>query len=191
MKPPRIRRPRSRIPDPASVPDEPPAEQPVDPDWFERPYTDPDSAHAQEQPRIPWWRPYKTDAPAEEPAGEPLHPTPGVNIYITPPPAPQAAPDPNPARAKLRRWLAVHGALAGFGWVIGLGPAFADLYVKSGNSAPAVGAAMVLICYLFGAYLPGLPYVPAQLRPLVIALCRFPACTAVLALALHAPNALI
>lgn len=192
----RIPRPR-RAPDPApaaaAARDEQPAAAAVDPDWFDRLYAGHDAPGPEEEPtRIPWWQPHKptsSNQAAEDNTGETLHTPPGVHITIN---QPGQAPEPsNPRRAKLRRWLLVHGALAGIGWYIGIGPALADLYASSGQSGRATGAGMTLICLIFGAYLPGLRYVPEQLRPIVVALCRIPACTAVLALALHAPNALI
>ncbi|MFE4647724.1 hypothetical protein [Streptomyces sp. NPDC056707] len=140
-----------------------------------------------------WWaRPKKpkTYEPEQEEPGETLRPAPSVQVTINSP-AQEQPQTSDPRRSRRRRWLATHGALAGVGWYIGLGPAMADLLTSTGRSAPAVGIGLVLISTLFGMFLPGLPYVPPQLRPLVVALCRIPACTAVLALALHAPNALI
>ncbi|MFG2589070.1 hypothetical protein [Streptomyces sp. NPDC048438] len=191
---PRLRRAPDPAPAAAAARDERPAAAAADPDWFDRLYAEPDTPGPEKEPaRIPWWQRHKPatgDQAAEDDTGETLHTPPGVHITINQP-GPQAPEPSNPRRARLRRWLLVHGVLAGIGWYIGIGPALADLYASSGQSGRSLGVGMTLICIIFGAYLPGLGYVPVQLRPIVVALCRIPACTAVLALALHAPDALI
>ncbi|MFE4649302.1 hypothetical protein [Streptomyces sp. NPDC056707] len=155
-------------------------------DWLDRLYEDDQEPVGEQTTR--WWSLRSTGTKEQQPATAPEESSgPSVHVTITQP----TASAPSPGRSRRRRWLATHGALAGVGWYIGLGPAMADLLTSTGRSAPAVGIGLVLISTLFGTFLPGLPYVPPQLRPLVVALCRIPACTAVLALALHAPNALI
>ncbi len=49
---------------------------------------------------------------------------------------------------------------------------------------------MGLVTYIVASYLPGLPYMPPALRPVMVWAARIPVCSAALALALHAPATL-
>ncbi|MEV7867461.1 hypothetical protein AB0P17_15470 [Streptomyces sp. NPDC088124] len=142
-----------------------------------------------------WWSLGRRTVPAPA-ATAPEELAPGVHVTVNQPvqPAPVAA-APVDERAQqrrslIRRWLLFHGAAAGTGWYLGLGPSMAALLADSGQSAPAVGVALILVTTIFGAYLPGLTFIPPPLRPVAVWVCRIPAATAALALALHAPGTL-
>jgi hypothetical protein len=143
-----------------------------------------------DEPR--WWEAAKNPA-NEEPPPEPA--APGVHVHITPPPAPE--PVDHTAvdrRHRTRRWLAVHGAAAFTGWTFGLYDAISSgLLDPLGQSAPAAGLALAFFGW-FGAEVVGERYVrilPTRVRPPVQWALRIPMATALLATALHAPNALI
>ncbi len=63
-----------------------------------------------------------------------------------------------------------------------------DLLADAGPAAPAVGVAMGLVTWIVASYLPGLPYMPPALRPVLVWAARIPVCSAAIALALHAPG---
>ncbi|MFG3140777.1 hypothetical protein ACGFZA_31800 [Streptomyces sp. NPDC048211] len=155
----------------------------------------------QEQPDRPWWdvRPSAFGIGHHAPAAPPtpqetIAAAPGIHVTVN-----QPATEPGPslkdelARARRHRrrvWLAYHGSAAGVGWYAGLAHAMADLLNSAGPGAPAAGIAMAGVTYVIASYLPGLPYMPPALRPITIWAARIPVCTAVLALALHAPGTL-
>ncbi|MFI6700297.1 hypothetical protein ACIBJC_15190 [Streptomyces sp. NPDC050509] len=145
---------------------------------------------------IPWYSiPFAKTAPdSAPPAPGPVEYAPGVHITVNQPteptPAPAADERAQQRRSVIRRWLAFHGSAAGVGWYLGLGPQMANLLTDSGQSAPAVGVALILVTTIFGSYLPGLTFIPPPLRPVAVWVCRIPAATAALALALHAPGTL-
>ncbi|MFE4691732.1 hypothetical protein ACFRH6_16935 [Streptomyces sp. NPDC056749] len=151
----------------------------------------------------PWWysipRPFGAPAtPDPEPtAQERLAATPGIHVTVhQPPPPPWATPvDPAEAAAaerlhRRRVWVAYHAGAAGVGWVFGLPQQMAELIADAGNAGPAVGIALGLVTWIVASYLPGLPYMPPALRPVTVWAARIPVCSAALALALNAPNAL-
>ncbi|MFJ2174354.1 hypothetical protein ACIOHE_15750 [Streptomyces sp. NPDC087851] len=145
---------------------------------------------------VPWWSiPFAKTAPDSAPAAPgPVEYAPGVHITVNQPteptPTPAAEERAQQRRSFIRRWLAFHGSAAGVGWYLGLGPQMANLLTDSGHSAPAVGVALILVTTIFGSYLPGLTFIPPPLRPVAVWVCRIPAATAALALALHAPGTL-
>lgn len=141
----------------------------------------------------PWWSVGKE--PAAPPPPTPDTTAPGVHVHITPPPEPpavdHAAVD---RRARARRWFLAHGAAAGTGWTFGLHDAITHgLLEPTGNGATAAGLALAGFGW-FGAEFVGERYVrvlPSRVRPPVLWALRIPMATALLATALHAPNALI
>jgi hypothetical protein len=143
-----------------------------------------------DEPR--WWEVGK-----EPPA--PLAPqdttAPGVHVHITPP----AEPPPIDSaavhrRVRARRWFLVHGAAAGTGWTFGLYDAISTgLLDPLGQGAPAAGLALAAFGWI-GAEIAGERYgriLPTRIRPPFLWVLRIPMATALLATALHAPNALI
>ncbi|MEV8432013.1 hypothetical protein ACWHLZ_27995 [Streptomyces chartreusis] len=151
--------------------------------------TTPEAEEPNEEPR--WWSVGKEpDAtPPEQGTGLP----PGFHITFTPP----SAPEPVDLRAqdrrvRARRWLLIHGAGAGIGYAFGLGPSMAAFLDTLGPGAPAAGLALAGFGW-FGAELIGERYVrilPSRLRPAAHWALHIPMSTALLATALHAPNAL-
>ncbi len=143
-----------------------------------------------EEPR--WWSIGKEpDAPPPD-QDNPLPP--GWHITFTPPAEPTPPVDARDLdrRARARRWLLVHGAAAGVGWTFGLGPSMATFLDTLGPGGPAAGLALAGFSW-FGAEVVGERYVrilPARVRPPVLWALRIPMSTALLATALHAPNAL-
>lgn len=142
----------------------------------------------------PWWSVGKP--PADDSAGEqgPTAP-PGFHITFTPPTPPAAPADTRTRerRARARRWFLIHGASAGTGYTFGLYHSMAAFLDTLGPAAPATGLCLAGISWLgaeiitdrYGRFL------PARLRPAVLWTARIPYATALLATALHAPNALI
>ncbi|MET7648354.1 hypothetical protein ABZS83_32980 [Streptomyces sp. NPDC005426] len=162
-----------------------------------------DQDEEQPEPDRPWWHvrpgPFGTRPRAPEPVATPqetIAAAPGIHVTVNQPAAePQFVPSPEDEWARERRhrrrvWLAYHGGAAGVGWYTGLADAMADLLNSAGPGAPAAGIAMAAVTYVIASYLPGLPYMPPALRPVTAWAARIPVCTAVLALALHAPGTL-
>lgn len=140
----------------------------------------------EDEPR--WWSIGKeTDA---EPTEPPMPP--GFHITFTPPPAPEPVDTrTQERRARVRRWLLIHAAAAGTGWTIGLYQAMTAFLNTLDNGAPAAGLALAGFGW-FGAEVIGERYVrilPSRTRPPVLWALRIPMATALLATALHAPNA--
>lgn len=119
---------------------------------------------------------------------------PGIHVTVNQPTAPPwSVPNPAAERAAERRhrrriWLAYHGAAAGAGWAFGLVHGMAGMLADAGTRATPVGIAIGLVSWIVASYLPGLPYVPPALRPVIVWAARIPVCSAALALALHAPG---
>lgn len=136
--------------------------------------------------------------PDPEPtAQERLAAAPGIHVTVHQPPPPPWAPPVDPAAAQAaerlhrrRIWFAYHAGAAGAGWVFGLPQQMAELIADAGNAGAAVGIALCLVTWIVASYLPGLPYMPPALRPVTVWAARIPVCSAALALALNAPNAL-
>ncbi|QRV28790.1 hypothetical protein I6J39_16840 [Streptomyces californicus] len=176
-------------------PAEPPA--PAAPDDQEHEDDEPDTA-----PERPWWSlppgPFGRRTTAPEPDPGPVEQEVGPGLYVTvnqPAPAapPWLAPDPAAERAaerlhRRRIWLAYHGGAAAAGWAVNLVDLMRDLLADAGPAAPAVGVAMGLVTWIVASYLPGLPYMPPALRPVLVWAARIPVCSAAIALALHAPG---
>ncbi|MFF9568483.1 hypothetical protein [Streptomyces sp. NPDC014685] len=153
------------------------------------------------QPEPPWWS-YALPGPfgarrTLDPEPDPhqtLAAAPGVHVTVNQPPPQQWAPPPSEntaAQGRRRRrqlWLAYHGSAAAVGWWTGLADLMADLLADAGPSAPAAGVALGLVTYVIASYLPGLPYMPPALRPVMVWVARIPVCTAALALCLNAPG---
>ncbi|MFE0243275.1 hypothetical protein ACFWZ0_02490 [[Kitasatospora] papulosa] len=159
----------------------------------------------QEQPEAarPWWysipRPFGTPAtPETEPtAQERLAATPGIHVTVhQPPPAPWVPPvDPAEAAAaerlyRRRIWVAYHAGAAGVGWFMGWPQAMSGALESAGTAGAPLGIALGFAAWVIASYLPGLPFMPPALRPVVIWAARIPVCSAALALALYAPNTL-
>ncbi|MEU2901330.1 hypothetical protein ABZ771_00305 [Streptomyces globisporus] len=180
----------------------PPAEPAAEDDDQE---PEPDDADDTEpEPKRPWWYtvpgPFggRPAQPEPQAAPQPYEAAPGIHVTVNQPsPAPPAwaAPDPAAERAaerlhRRRIWLAYHAGAAGAGWAFGLVGMMRDLLADAGPAAAAVGVAMGLVTYIVASYLPGLPYMPPALRPVLVWVARIPVCSAALALALHAPGTL-
>ncbi|MFJ8760816.1 hypothetical protein [Streptomyces cyaneofuscatus] len=154
-----------------------------------------------EQPR-PWWHVVPAPFGARPDSATAQQPTtataPGIHVTVNQPePAAPSwtVPDPAAERAaerlhRRRIWLAYHAGAAAVGWVLGLVHLMADLLADAGQFAPAAGIAMGLVTWIVASYLPGLPYMPPALRPVMTWAARIPVCSAALALALHAPGTL-
>ncbi|MFE7752151.1 hypothetical protein [Streptomyces sp. NPDC057428] len=150
-----------------------------------------------------WWyvrpQPFGT-RPTPEPEPTPQQQTaaaPGIHVTVHQPPPPPWAPPVDPADAQAaerlhrrRIWVAYHAGAAGVGWYTGLTEQMAELIADAGNAGPAVGIALGLVTWIVASYLPGLPYMPPALRPAIVWAARIPVCSAALALALNAPDAL-
>ncbi|WP_405399216.1 hypothetical protein [Streptomyces microflavus] len=180
------------LPPPAAAP--PPAE----PD-----HQEPEDNEPEEETKRPWWQmppgPFGHRTPEPEPAPAEQELAPGVYLTVNQPapaaPPPWLAPDPAAERAaerlhRRRIWLAYHGGASAVGWFCGLVALMRDLLADAGQLAPAAGIAMGLVTYIVASYLPGLPYMPPALRPVMVWAARIPVCSAALALALHAPGTL-
>ncbi|MGW1437236.1 hypothetical protein ACWD7M_18535 [Streptomyces griseus] len=175
----------------------PPA--PAEPD-----HQEPEDDEPEEEPKRPWWSlppgpfGHRTPAPEPEPAAAEQEVGPGLYVTVNAPqaaPPPWLAPDPAAERAaerlhRRRIWLAYHGGAAGAGWAVGLVDQMRDLLTDAGPAAAGVGVAMGFVTYIVASYLPGLPYMPPALRPVLVWAARIPVCSAALALALHAPGTL-
>ncbi|MFI9012602.1 hypothetical protein ACIGZI_01050 [Streptomyces griseus] len=185
------------LPPPAAAP------APAEPDDQE-PAADADD-DLEEEAKRPWWQMppapfgHRTPAPEPEPAPAEQELAPGVYLTVSPPapaaPPPWLAPDPAAERAaerlhRRRIWLAYHGGAAGAGWAFNLVDLMRDLLADAGPAAAGVGVAMGLVTWIVASYLPGLPYMPPALRPVLVWVSRIPVCSAALALALHAPGTL-
>ncbi|WP_354596094.1 hypothetical protein R1Y80_00830 [Streptomyces sp. JL1001] len=182
-------------PPPATVP---PA--PAEPD-VQEPVAEEDD-EPEEEPKRPWWQlapgpfGHRAPTPEPEPAAE-QELAPGFYVTVNQPapaaPPPWLAPDPAAERAaerlyRRRIWLAYHGGAATAGWAFGLVGMMRDLLADAGPAAAGVGVAMGVVTYIVASYLPGLPYMPPALRPVLVWAARIPVCSAALALALHAPS---
>ncbi|MFJ5820097.1 hypothetical protein ACIQGT_40360 [Streptomyces sp. NPDC093108] len=154
----------------------------------------------EQQPEPPWWSyalpgPFGTRrTPEPEPSPqENLAAAPGIHVTVNQPPPQQWAPPPVDTAAQERRhrrrmWLLYHGSAAAVGWFTGLAGLMSQFLVDAGRAAPGVGVALGLVTYIVASYLPGLPYMPPALRPVMVWAARIPVCTAALALALNAPG---
>ncbi|MFD7111475.1 hypothetical protein ACFWAF_14900 [Streptomyces microflavus] len=163
---------------------------------------EPDEDDVEPDAKRPWWQmppgPFSSGAPAPEPAPAEQEMAPGLYVTVAQPqatPPPWLAPNPAAERAaerlhRRRIWLAYHAGAAGVGWFCGLVGLMRDLLADAGPAAPGVGIAMGLVTYIVASYLPGLPYMPPALRPVMVWAARIPVCSAALALALHAPGTL-
>jgi hypothetical protein len=164
-----------------------------------------DEDDQEEQPEAarPWWyvlpRPFgSSPTPAPEPtAQERLAATPGIHVTVHQPPPPPWVPPVDPAAAQAaerlyrrRLWVVYHAGAAGTGWFLGLPQQMAELLADAGRAGAPVGIALGLVTYIVASYLPGLPYMPPALHPVTVWAARIPVCSAALALALNAPNAL-
>ncbi|MFG3426163.1 hypothetical protein [Streptomyces californicus] len=156
----------------------------------------------EETPERPWWQmppgrfSHRTTAPELDPGPVEQEVAPGLHVTINQPtaaPPPWLATDPAAERAaerlhRRRIWLAYHGGAAAAGWAFNLVDLMRDLLADAGPAAPAVGVAMGLVTWIVASYLPGLPYMPPALRPVLVWAARIPVCSAAIALALHAPG---
>lgn len=149
-----------------------------------------------EEPR--WW---ETGGPVDEQQPAPPVPpadqgsgAPGVHVHIVPPTPPAPAVDPAAAdrQRRARRWVAAHGAAAFTGWTFGLYDAITHgLLEPAGRGATPAGLALAAFAYA-GAEFVGERYgriLPRRWRPALLWVLRIPMATALLATALHAPNA--
>ncbi|MFC8859312.1 hypothetical protein [[Kitasatospora] papulosa] len=177
--------------------------EPTAPEGDEDQADEDDQEDEQPETSRQWWysipRPFGTPAtPDPEPtAQERLAAAPGIHVTIHQPPPPPWAPPVDPAEAaaverlyRRRIWVAYHAGAAGVGWYTGLAEQMAELIADAGNAGPAVGLTLGLVTWIVASYLPGLPYMPPALRPVIVWAARIPVCSAALAMALNAPNAL-
>ncbi|MFS0697788.1 hypothetical protein [Streptomyces nitrosporeus] len=154
--------------------------------------------------RRPWWHtlpgPFGS-SPVPEPEPTPqerLAAAPGIHVTVhQPPPAPPWVPPADPAAARAeerlyrrRIWFAYHAGAAGAGWFLGLPQLMDGLLADAGPAAAPAGIALALVSWIVASYLPGLPYIPPPVQPVIVWASRIPVCSAVLALALHAPGTL-
>ncbi|MFC9247769.1 hypothetical protein ACFT7S_28285 [Streptomyces sp. NPDC057136] len=178
--------------------------EPTPPDTTDdedEPEDEDDDPEEQPEKALPWWqtapRPFGHRAP--EPAPDPqdtIAAAPGIHVTVNQPTAaspPWTVPDPADQRAqerlyRRRIWLAYHGGAAAVGWFLGLVAEMGELIADAGPAAPGAGVALGLVTYIVASYLPGLPYVPPALRPVIVWAARIPVCSAALALALNAPG---
>ncbi|MEU3972362.1 hypothetical protein [Streptomyces bacillaris] len=181
----------------------PPATTPAtDPDDEDDGQDDPYEEEGEPEERRPWWHlapgPFGTPRrTSEPPAPAETEMAPGlyVTVHQPQPTAPQwTAPDPaaEAAAERLHRrrvWFAYHAAAAAVGWVTGLVGLMRGFLAEAGPAAPGVGIAMGFVAWIVASYLPGLPYMPPALRPVMVWAARIPVCSAALALALYAPGA--
>lgn len=155
---------------------------------------------AEAEPRPAWWqvRPTGLFGGQQEAPPNATEAAPGIHVTVnqpTPVAPPWSVPDPAAERTaerlhRRRVWLAYHGTAAGTGWTFGLVDGMGDMIASAGHSAAPVGIAIGLVSWIVASYLPGLPYVPPALRPVIVWASRIPVCSAALALALHAPGTL-
>lgn len=119
---------------------------------------------------------------------------PGLHITFTPPPTPVPGRTQSQERqARARRWLLLHGVAAGVGWSFGLYHSLTAFLDTLGPGGAAVGLAVAGGSW-FAAEMVAERFVvllPSRTRPAVVWALRIPFATALLATALHAPNALI
>ncbi|MFE0036815.1 hypothetical protein [Streptomyces sp. NPDC059015] len=181
---------------PDALPPEQPEQPARVPDWLDRLYADeqPHEEQLVDEPeppqQIPWYSLRKHDQ-AYRPAGEPLEQpaAPGIQVTITPTPAPTVS----PRRARMRRWVLVRGTAACTGYVFGIGPAVADALADAGPGAIGVAAMFYVVAWWLASRITRL--VPAEASPEVHAAAdwaaHIPDSTVLLALALNTPNALI
>lgn len=180
------------IPPPPNYPPTVPAAIPPDEDdQDEEPREEPEKAR-------PWW--YVKAAPfaphrAPDPDAAPQAPTtvaPGVHVTVNQgPPAPTLDPAAVQASERLHRrrlWVAYHAGAAATGWLLGLAQQMGDAIAAAGHHGAGIGVGFLLITYICASYLPGLPYIPPALRPVIVWAARIPVCSAALALALYAPG---
>ncbi|MFJ9112997.1 hypothetical protein [Streptomyces sp. NPDC102283] len=181
----------------------PPASPPAPAEPDAQATADEEDDEPEEETKRPWWQlppgPFGHRAPAPEPAPVEQQLAPGFYVTVAQPapaaPPPWLAPDLAAERAaerlhRRRIWLAYHAGAAGAGWAFGLVGMMRDLLTDAGPAAAGVGVAMGLVTYVVASYLPGLPYMPPALRPVLVWAARIPVCSAALALALHAPGTL-
>lgn len=149
----------------------------------------------------PWWyvRPGPFGLRTPDPVATPqdtIAAAPGIHVTVNqPPPQLPWAPPIDRADAaaaerlhRRRIWVAYHAGAAGVGWYFGAVHAMADLIADAGPAGPGAGAALALVTYVVASYLPGLPYIPPALRPVIVWAARIPVSSAVLALCLNAPG---
>ena len=165
--------------------------------------TEEDQDDDEEEPEKdrPWWYtlpgPFGTrPAPAAEPTQqETFAAAPGIHVTVNQPTpqAPYAPPVDRATEERLHRrrlWVAYHAGAAGVGWFFGLPQLLGEAIASTGHQGAPLGIGFCLVGYLFASYLPGLPYVPPPLRPVIVWAARIPICSAALALALYAPGTL-
>ncbi|MFD3654353.1 hypothetical protein [Streptomyces sp. NPDC058620] len=160
-----------------------------------------DGPEGQPDKDLPWWQraPRPFGHHDQEPAPDPqdtIAAAPGIHVTVNQPAAaalPWTVLNPADQRAqerlhRRRLWLAYHGGAAAVGWFLGLVAQMRELIADAGTAAPGAGVALGLVTYIVASYLPGLPYVPPALRPVMVWAARIPVCSAALALALNAPG---
>jgi hypothetical protein len=154
-----------------------------------------DADDGDQEQRKPWWssRP-AADQPAPDPAGpQTWTVSPGVQVTINQPPqAPPARPT-SAYRLRVRRWFLRHGAAASVGWTFGLYQSMAALVDSPERGGAAAGLGLAGIGWLFAEIITDRlgRFLPARLRAAVHWTARIPFATALLATALHAPNAVL
>ncbi|MFJ8863633.1 hypothetical protein ACIRD8_35100 [Streptomyces sp. NPDC102451] len=158
-----------------------------------------DQEDEQPEKSRPWWyvvpRPFGT-RPTPEPAPTPQEQTaaaPGIHVTVNQPAQqpPWTPPVDTRAEERLHRrriWVVYHLGAAGCGWVFGLPQQMGELIADAGRAGAAVGIALGLVTWIVASYLPGLPYMPPALRPVLVWAARIPVCSAAIALALYAPG---
>ncbi|MEV1020689.1 hypothetical protein [Streptomyces sp. NPDC050264] len=142
--------------------------------------------HDQDDEQEPDWFSVSPDDDISPPA------QPGVHITVTPPPPPPADPAKADRRARIRRWLAMHGAAAAVGWWTGLGHVAKQFMTDVGDGAPMAALVMAGVAW-WGAELATeyVRLVPAKLRPAARVVYRIPFATILLALALNTPHSIL
>lgn len=166
---------------------------------------DDEDAQEDEQPKKdrPWWyavpRPFGSPVtPEPEPTPqEQLAATPGIHVTVHQPPPPPWIPPVDPSHAaaaerlyRRRIWVAYHAGAAAAGWFLGWPQAMSSALESAGTAGAPLGIALGFAAWVIASYLPGIPFMPPALRPVVIWAARIPVCSAALALALYAPSTL-
>lgn len=167
----------------------------LDADTTPPPKPEPQPAPPQDadtQPQ-PWWSLRSQERQPDQPPAPSTTPVPGVHITVNQPQPQPVHPHTPDRRARARRWLLLHGAAAGAGWSFGFYHSLTALLNTLGPGGAAAGLAVAGGSW-FAAEMVTERYVtllPSRTRPPVIWALRIPFATALLATALHAPNALI
>jgi hypothetical protein len=137
----------------------------------------------------PWWSLGKARADGQADAPPPVPPA--VHITVNQP-QPTDIRTPH-RRSRARRWFLIHGAGAGVGYTFGLYHSIAAFLNTIGPGAPAAGLCLAGFGWFAAEFATERyqRFLPPRTRPPVIWALRIPFSTALLAVALHAPNALI